>query len=215
MVETSRPPRRPSPSSAMSTRARATARPAAVRSGSDSGSRTVTSVLPARRNAGERAVDEDDAGADRSRKRSRRALVAGRDRPLEDGAVRVGRVGGRHYDKLCLLGWRSQRSQHVQRRGPRELRGGHAADEVAAADAAAVLHGPQHGIDGRETARNSFARHDLARQHAVPHEQLIRDGGGPHGRRESPVDPRGDQRPAAFSRRRDESSRSEDRAPSR
>jgi len=67
----------------------------------------------------QRPADQDHEGADRTRR-----TASGVDtlRPLQDRAVRVGRIRRGQHDDLGLVGRLLERSQEVQRCGQRELR---------------------------------------------------------------------------------------------
>ena len=116
------------------------------------------------------AVDEHDARADGPRRaaahrraaavvvaRRRRGVRLAR-RPLQQRAVRIGRIGGGEEHRLGLVGRLAQRAQQIERRRQRELRRADAADEVAAPDAAALLERLEHVVDGGEAAGDRLGR---------------------------------------------------------
>src|SRR5439155_7621261 len=85
------------------------------------------------------AIDKDD-----ERTRGAHGLAAlGTLGPRKGRAVRIGRIGRRDDDGVRLFGPFARGAKPIDSTGQRELRGAEARDEVAAPNAARVLHGLQ------------------------------------------------------------------------
>ena len=98
------------------------------------------------------------------------------------------------------------RAQQIDRAGLGELRAAQAGDEVAAAHAAGVLEPAQHRVDGAEAARHRLERGDVAGDHAVARQQLLRERRRPRGGRRpfrASTRPTSGPRPTAGTRRRE------------
>src|SRR2546430_7792785 len=70
--------------------------------------------------------------------------------PRKGRAVRIGRIGRRDDDGVRLFGPLARGAKPIDSTGQRELRGAEARDEVAAPNAARVLHRLQDAVRGRE-----------------------------------------------------------------
>src|SRR5882724_8430380 len=98
----------------------------------------------------------------------------------------------------------AEAAEAVDGAGERELGGAQSGDEVATADAAALLERLEHGVHAGEPALETLTECGLTREHAVPLEQLQRTRvRGLGGRRTRPQEWR-DERPAAGTRGRAE-----------
>ena len=73
---------------------------------------------------------------------------------------------------MRLFGPLARGAKSIDSTGQRELRGAEARDEVAAPNAARVLHGLQDAVRRREPSAGPFRPNDLARENPVPLEQL-------------------------------------------
>src|SRR4030095_2705711 len=118
-----------------------------------------------------------------------------------------------------------ERSQQIEGAGQGELRRAESRDEVAAPDAAVLLQPLEDRIDQTEPSWHRFDVQRLARQHAVPRQQLLRHGRSPFrgisdrdtfSRAFTRLKPSRyisspDQRPPAFGRRWRETARTEGR----
>ena len=143
-------------------------------------------------------VDEHDVRARRALERPPVRLAA--PRPGQRGAVRVGRVGrGQEVDRTRRgdVGRFADRAQPVEGARQRELRRPEPVDEVAAPDAAGLLHRPQDRVDGGEPAVDALGGDRLAGQDAVALEEGQAQGVEPLGRPGDGSGVRRDERPAA------------------
>ena len=167
--------------------ARASACATRVRAGSVVGQRQQQIALAAAQVAGGEAVDEHDQRAHGARgaapdvgacRRRRRRSASGHLSSVPYGLA--GSVAA--STTACgVSGALAMRTQQIERGRHRELRAAEAGDEVAAADAPGVLHGPQHLVHGAEPAGDGFRRDGLARDQAVARQQLLRRRGAPFG----------------------------------
>ncbi len=147
-------------------------------------------------------------GARRPRQASVLAL-----RPGERGAVGVRGVGGREDDGERRVGvGLPEGAEPVEGAGVRELQAAEAGHEVAAADAAGLLEGLQHRVDGREPARDLLEGDRVAGEDAVALQQLLGERLHPLGGAGGPSRGR-EQAPAADGRGRDLPARAEPRHP--
>jgi len=103
--------------------------------------------------------------------------------PRKDRTPRVGRIGGREFNRHRRLRRRSQRSQKLKGGRFGEPGGTESSYKQAAPHASAFLHRFEHGIDRTESARHVFRRCRLAHEDAVSMQQPPRQRGGPFGGR--------------------------------
>ena len=131
--------------------------------------------------------------------------AAGGLRPGQRGAVGLGRVGGRQHDRGGdravaadgVVGTLAGQPQAVDGTGQGELGGAEPADEVAAADLAALLEHLQHAVHRGVPADDALGQHGLAGDDAVALDELQRRGVRRLGRRRHRLEQRRDQAPAA------------------
>ena len=151
---------------------------------------------------GERAVDDHHERSGRPRRTAaapspRVDCCSG---PVQDRAVGIGRVGRGQQDDFRFVGQFLERSQQVEGRRQRELRGADAAGKVAAPNPPGILERLEDVVDRAEAAGDAFGRRDLAGQDAVARQQLLREGGGRAPSRDTVAPARAaisDQRPSA------------------
>ena len=162
-------------------------------------------------------AQHDDRGAGAGR-------AAGRLRPGQRGAVGLGRIGGRQHDRRRrrrraadrVVGALAHARSRSTAPGRRELGRAEPADEVAAADLAALLEHLEHAVHRRESADDALGEHGLAGDHAVALDELQRRGVGRLGRRRHRLEQRRDEAPAPGPGRRADAGRAaRARAPAR
>src|SRR5690349_6648403 len=99
--------------------------------------------------------------------------------PRQNGSVGVGRITCGQSDHAAIL--LAEGSQPIDGSRQRELRAAQALDEVTAADATRLLHGPQHRVQPRESAWPSLAGDALAGEDSIALEEHARRGVQPFG----------------------------------
>ena len=116
----------------------------------------------------------------------RRSRECGGGGPFQCRPIGVRRIGGGEGDDLgsfLFVGVRSisiaKRTQQVERAWQRKLRRAQSGDKVTAAQMAALLHRLQYRVNRTEAAWKRLGHDGLARQHPVPREELLCDGGRP------------------------------------